>query len=117
MMSSSEVAIVSAARAAVARAEGRRVEKPAKSLSCGADPRKGDDSQRQSRSGYDRRRSSRRGTDRDVPFWDGPRLRAPFVTQVIAQVIGDTAPDTLSAMSAYAHPWRGRANLLLDDNI
>ena len=51
-----------------------------------------------------RKRSSQNGTKDDVPFWSGPRLRAPFVAQVIAQVTdGEARPDTRSALASYAH--------------
>lgn len=37
----------------------------------------------------DRRAVSRAGTFETAPLWYGPRLRAPFVAQIIGQVLGD----------------------------
>ncbi|HEY4125657.1 MAG TPA: hypothetical protein VGM36_13650 [Rhizomicrobium sp.] len=36
----------------------------------------------------DRRAVSRTGTFETAPLWYGPRLRAPFVAQIIGQVLG-----------------------------
>ena len=36
----------------------------------------------------DRRAMSRAGTFETAPLWYGPRLRAPFVAQIIGQVLG-----------------------------
>jgi hypothetical protein len=49
---------------------------------------------------HDRRRdSSRNGTRDDAPFWNGPRLRSPFVAQVIGQVTGENAPAARSVLA------------------
>ncbi len=37
----------------------------------------------------DRRAVSRAGTPETAPLWYGPRLRAPFVAQIIGQVLGE----------------------------
>ena len=80
------------------------------SLSCAGKPSKTQDYRRDRRRGdedarkgaRDRRRgASRNDTTADASFWNGPRLRAPFVAQVIGQVIGENAPDAQSALASY----------------
>jgi len=43
----------------------------------------------------DRRAVSRDGTGKTAPLWHGPRLRAPFVAQIIGQVLShdEAAPQ------------------------
>jgi len=45
-------------------------------------------------------RLSHSGTE-DAPRWYGPRLTAPFVAQVLGQVLPRSASDALSASVAY----------------
>jgi hypothetical protein len=86
---------------AVAPAE-LRVEKPNKTNDSANGRRREDE--RDPRSGLrDRRRSlSRNETTQNAPFWNGPRLRAPFVAQIIGQMTGGNAPDAQSALACYA---------------
>ena len=37
----------------------------------------------------------------DAPRWHGPRLTAPFVAQVLGQVLPRSVPDAYSASAAY----------------
>jgi hypothetical protein len=66
--------------------------------------RRRDDQPDKRRGLKDRRRSSSQNdTRQDVPFWNGPRLRAPFVAQVIGQVAHhEEKPDARSALASYA---------------
>ena len=50
---------------------------------------------------FARKESSRFGTYSASP-WNGPRLTAPFVAQVLGQVLIPKTPDTDSARAAYA---------------
>ena len=45
-------------------------------------------------------RLSHSGTE-DAPRWYGPRLAAPFVAQVLGQVLPHSGPDAYSASVAY----------------
>jgi hypothetical protein len=78
--------------------------------------RRRDDQPDKRRGLKDRRRSSSQNdTRQDVPFWNGPRLRATFVAQVIGQMAGENAPDTQSALASYTHveAW----NLFFDRSV
>ena len=80
-----------AAKAAGSR--GGRVEKTADSAESNGEYR--DHAEPRERRGAfaDRRALSRSGTGGTAPLWYGPRLRAPFVAQIIGQVLpqGETA--------------------------
>jgi hypothetical protein len=43
---------------------------------------------------------SRSGTEA-APCWNGPRWSAPFVAQILGQVLAQPAPDAASARAAY----------------
>lgn len=45
---------------------------------------------------------TRSGTE-SAPRWHGPRLSAPFVAQILGQVLPQSGPDALSARAAYGH--------------
>lgn len=47
----------------------------------------------------DRRAVSRDGTGKTAPLWHGPRLRAPFVAQIIGQVL--THDEVAPQQAAY----------------
>lgn len=84
-----------AAKAAGSR--GARVEKTAESAELNGEYR-GDPERRERRGPFtDRRAVSRHGTGGAAPLWYGPRLRAPFVAQIIGQVLpqGET-PGTIA---------------------
>ena len=102
MTVSGRYAIVPSAGVSGFGAARARVEKPNKTNDSRHDRRNAD--AKDARIGLrDRRRdSSRNGTNDDAPFWNGPRLRAPFVAQIIGQVTGETAPDARSALASYA---------------
>jgi hypothetical protein len=79
-----------------------RVEKPSETQGSAHNRRRGDSKDARARL-HDRRRSpSQNDTMADASFWNGPRLRAPFVAQVIGQVTGENAPDPRSALASYA---------------
>jgi hypothetical protein len=48
----------------------------------------------------DRRAVSRTGTLETAPLWYGPRLRPPFVAQIIGQVLGEAHVATRSPYRA-----------------
>ena len=48
---------------------------------------------------------SRSGTGA-APRWNGPRWSAPFVAQILGQVLAQPAPDAASARAAYARAKR-----------
>lgn len=82
----------SAASAAIMRAA--RIEKCADSGDSNGEYRERSEPRDRRMANADRRAVSRDGTGRTAPLWHGPRLRAPFVAQVIGQVLvhDDTAP-------------------------
>jgi hypothetical protein len=49
--------------------------------------------------------ASRSGTTADASFWDGPRLKAEFVAQVLGQALAADAPQA-SAAAAYRRTLR-----------
>ena len=49
----------------------------------------------------ERRRSSHSGTTSNAPLWNGPRLQAAFVAQVLGQVLSPPAINPQSAFAAY----------------
>jgi hypothetical protein len=115
MTVSGRFAIVPSTGVSAATALRAYVQKPSKAL----DSRQNRGSRDSS---GDRRRGDRRGCDPsrndttgDASFWNGPRLRAPFVAQVIGQATGGQAPDTRSALTSYAQiePW----HFLLDRSV
>ena len=54
----------------------------------------------------------------DAPRWYGPRLTAPFVAQVLGQVLPRSASDALSASAAYRNaPVRIPAGLCFDSEV
>lgn len=62
-------------------------------------------------------RLSRSETE-DAPRWYGPRLAAPFVAQILGQVLPGSGPDALSASAAYGHaPARLPAGLCFDSEV
>lgn len=50
---------------------------------------------------FAKKESSRFGTQ-SAPRWNGPRLTAPFVAQVLGQVLIPKTPDAAAAQAAYA---------------
>jgi hypothetical protein len=91
-----------------------RVEKPNKTLDSRQNRRRDDTVDLRTGSRDRRRSSSQNGTRGDVPFWNGPRLRAPFVAQILGQMTGADAPDARSALASYAqveppHPFLDRS--------
>lgn len=71
-----------------------RVEKCAESRDSNGEYREGPEPRDRRMANTDRRAVSHDGTGRAAPLWHGPRLRAPFVAQVIGQVLvhADAAP-------------------------
>jgi hypothetical protein len=51
--------------------------------------------------GRERRRASHSGTTSNAPLWNGPRLQAAFVAQVLGQVLAPQTGDRQSALAAY----------------
>jgi hypothetical protein len=49
----------------------------------------------------DRRRASHSGTKSNAPLWNGPRLQAAFVAQVLGQVLAPQIADPRLALAAY----------------
>jgi len=49
----------------------------------------------------DRRRPSHSGTESNAPLWNGPRLQAAFVAQVLGQVLTPRTNDPRLALAAY----------------
>jgi hypothetical protein len=49
----------------------------------------------------DRRRASHSGTDSAAPLWNGPRLQAAFVAQVLGQILAPQTSDPRLAFAAY----------------
>ena len=103
MTASGEFAIVRSASVQASGAMRSYVEKPNKTSDFRQDRRR-EERRKEHRILHDRRRaSSHNGTREDASFWNGPRLRAPFVAQVIGQVTDDeTKPDARSAVASYA---------------
>lgn len=109
-------AIVPSAAVSASGSSRAPVEKASKTRDSRHDRRRGD--QREERRGLHdrRRRSSHNDTKDDASFWNGPRLRAPFVAQVIGQVTDDDAkPDARSALASYAQV--KLRNLFLDWSV
>jgi hypothetical protein len=101
MTVSGRFAIVASAGVSAVNAPTLRVEKPSKTQGSSHN-RQRDDAKDSRALVHDRRcQSSQNGTRDDASFWNGPRLRAPFVAQVIGQVIGENAPDSRSALASY----------------
>jgi hypothetical protein len=71
-----------------------RVEKCAGSGDLNGEYRDKPEPRERRMAGPDRRGLCRDGTQKTAPLWHGPRLRAPFVAQVIGQVLAhnETAP-------------------------
>jgi hypothetical protein len=95
-------AIVPSAGVSAYSAARARVEKPSETQQSRHDRRRDDAKDARARLHDRRRPSSQNGTRDDASFWNGPRLRAPFVAQVIGQVTGESAPDARSALASYA---------------
>jgi hypothetical protein len=49
----------------------------------------------------ERRRASHSGTNSNAPLWNGPRLQAAFVAQVLGQVLAPQSSDPRLALAAY----------------
>jgi hypothetical protein len=65
-----------------------------------------------------RRGSSRSGTTSSASHWNGPRLQAAFVAQVLGQVLAPQARDPGLAFAAYQRDdVRTRQSRLLDRNV
>jgi hypothetical protein len=66
----------------------------------------------------DRRRPSHSGTESNAPLWNGPRLQAAFVAQVLGQVLAPHTSDPRLALAAYQRDdvrrWQSR---LLDSEV
>lgn len=76
----------------ISNAAGSRVVRVEKSADCAGShgEYRGDRTQPERRTAQpDRRAVSRAGTFETAPLWYGPRLRAPFVAQIIGQVLGN----------------------------
>ena len=54
-----------------------------------------------SEAGHERRRTSHSGTTSNAPLWNGPRLQAAFVAQVLGQVLAPQASSPHLALAAY----------------
>jgi hypothetical protein len=67
-----------------------RVEKPRDCAGAHGEYRNCETPDERRTSTGDRRDLSQRETVRSAPLWYGPRLRAPFVAQVLGQVLGTT---------------------------
>jgi hypothetical protein len=69
-------------------------------------------------SGGERRRASHSGTYSQAPAWNGPRLQAAFVAQVLGQVLAPQTGDPRLARAAYQHnDVGGRQSRLLDSEV
>jgi hypothetical protein len=66
----------------------------------------------------ERRQASHSGTDWRGPNWNGPRLQAAFVAQVLGQVLAPEARDPRLALAAYqGNDVRGMQRRLLDSEV
>jgi hypothetical protein len=52
-----------------------------------------------------------------APRWYGPRLAAPFVAQILGQVLAHDTPDTLAARAAYQGTAGVPSGILLDQRF
>jgi hypothetical protein len=94
--------VITSAAHATGRIAPRRVEKTRGSNALHGEERRHDEAASERRSTTVDRRMSRNGTDRRTPLWDGPRWRAPFVAQVLGQLLQTGDEDhTRSALAAY----------------
>jgi hypothetical protein len=65
-----------------------------------------------------RGQESRSGTYSNAPLWNGPRLQAAFVAQVLGQVLAPQTGDLRLAIAAYQRDHvRGLQSRLLDSAI
>ena len=60
--------------------------------------------------GGERRRPSHSGTYSQAPPWNGPRLQAAFVAQVLGQVLAPETGDPRLALAAYRRNDVGQRN-------
>lgn len=66
----------------------------------------------------DRRRASHSGTESNAPLWNGPRLQAAFVAQVLGQILAPQTSDPRSALAAYQqNDVRRLQSRLLDSEV
>jgi hypothetical protein len=110
-------AIVASAGGCLSSARRARVEKASFSLGTGADRNRHDPADSHTFRSVPRRALPQYDTTDAAPLWNGPRLRAPFVAQVIGQVTGSPAPDARSALTAYAGARLKARHLLFDRSV
>jgi hypothetical protein len=103
MTVSGRFAIVPSAGVSAGGYTRARIEKSNKTQDSKRDRRRDDAGDARIGSRDRRRGASRNGTQDDASFWDGPRLRAPFVAQVLGQIAGENVPDARSALASYTH--------------
>ena len=90
-----------------------RVEKASESSSLHNDAPT-DEERRESASRQTRRPSESHSGTGAASRWNGPRWSAPFVAQILGQVISRNAPDTVAAHAAYANTGRMRVGVGFD---
>lgn len=111
-------AIVAATGIARSRAVVPRIEKPCgdKELHERVDLQPPGDSTNDAR--REPRRPSHSGTTSNAPLWNGPRLQAAFVAQVLGQVLAPPSSNPQSALAAYQrNDIRVLQSRLLDDEV
>jgi len=111
-------AIVAATGIARSRAVVPRIEKPCgdKELHERVDLQPPGDSTNDAR--REPRRPSHSGTTSNAPLWNGPRLQAAFVAQVLGQVLAPQASSPHLALAAYQRDdVRGLQRRLVDSKV
>jgi len=70
---------------------------------------KADEQRRESAADRIPQQSLSRTETETAPRWHGTRLSAPFVAQILGQVLPQSGPDAASARAAYGHAGAWRA--------
>ena len=93
--------IVAASGVARSRSVVARIEKPRcdKGLQENVTTQASHETARNARG--DHKRASHSGTESNAPLWNGPRLQAAFVAQVLGQVLAPPIRDPRLALAAY----------------
>jgi hypothetical protein len=93
--------IVAATGTARLRMVVGRIENPCSDKELRENVTAGPQHQGASDAGHERRRASHSGTTSNAPLWNGPRLQAAFVAQVLGQVLSPPSSNPQSALAAY----------------
>lgn len=101
MTISARFAIVPSAGVTACARACARIEKTSKTLDSRQNRRRDDADDGRSGLRDRRRASSQKNASGDVPLWNGPRLRAPFVAQILGQNCAAQAPDARSVLASY----------------